>query len=277
MDLMREDVLGFQVDRSSDGGWLWKVTPASPALGSAFRHIVDDSDLKTRFDLIEMEEEKMHERREVEAERARLYRERKNLDSRKKSLLRTIELGKELSRNELAQQRLAQSFEDIVTEEAHHDDLDRLLRDELNKLSTKRPDGGDAKTSDGEMDNENTLQRQETAINQLSLQDLLRDAVLGIVTSDETIDTNGDDGRFARIKRAFEVLDVTKDGKIEAADLVRVVKDATGEEVGLEDAKDLIAEWDINDDGSLDYQELTRMLLLGEGSRKASKKEIRCE
>jgi len=277
MDLMREDVLGFQVDRSSDGGWLWKVTPASPALGRAFRHLVDDSDLKTRFDLIEMEEEKMHERREVEAERARLYRERKNLDSRKKSLLRTIELGKELSRNELAQQRLAQSFEDIVTEEAHHDDLDRLLRDELNKLSTNRPDGGDAKTSDGEMDNENTLQRQETAINQLSLQDLLRDAVLGIVTSDETIDTNGDDGRFARIKRAFEVLDVTKDGKIEAADLVRVVKDATGEEVGLEDAKDLIAEWDINDDGSLDYQELTRMLLLGEGSRKASKKEIRCE
>ncbi len=277
MDLMREDVLGFQVDRSSDGGWLWKVTPASPALGRAFRHLVDDSDLKTRFDLIEMEEEKMHERREVEAERARLYRERKNLDSRKKSLLRTIELGKELGRTELAQQRLAQSFEDILTEEAHHDDLDRLLRDELNKLSTNRPDDGDAKTSDGEMDNENTLQRQETAINQLSLQDLLRDAVLGIVTSDETIDTNGDDGRFARIKRAFEVLDVTKDGKIEATDLVRVVKDATGEEVGLEDAKDLIAEWDINDDGSLDYQELTRMLLLGKGSRKASKKEIRRE
>ena len=279
MDLMREDVLGFQVDRSSDGGWLWKVTPASPALGRAFRHLVDDSDLKTRFDLIEMEEEKMHERQEVEAERVRLYRERKILDSRKKSLLRTIELGKELERTELAQQRLAQSFEDIVTEEAHHDDLDRLLRDELNKLSINRPDGGDAKTSDGEMHtcNGNRLQRQETVINQLSLQDLLRDAVLGIVTRDETIDTNGDDDRFARIKRAFEVLDVTKDGKIEATDLIRVVKDATGEKVGLKDAKDLISEWDINDDGSLDYQELTRMLLLGQGSRKASNKEIRRE
>ena len=59
MDLMREDVLGFLVDRSSDGGWLWKVTPASPALGRAFSHLVADGDLKNRFELIEMEEEKM--------------------------------------------------------------------------------------------------------------------------------------------------------------------------------------------------------------------------
>jgi len=275
MDLMQEDVLGFQVDRSSDGGWLWKVTPASPALGRAFIHLVNDGDLKNRFELIEMEEEKMQQRREVEAERARLYQERENLDLRKKSLLRTIELGKELGRTELAQQRLAQSFEDIVAEEEHHDKLDRLLRDELHNLSTNRPDGGDTEASDGEMDDKVMLQRQDTMIDQISLQDRLRDAVLGIVSSDETIGKDDEDGRFARLKKAFEVLDVTRDGKIEAADLVRVVKEATGKAVRLKDAEDLISEWDINDDGSLDYQELTRMLLIGQGTRKTGKKGLR--
>ena len=266
MDLMREDVLGFLVDRSSDGGWLWKVTPASPALGRAFSHLVSDGDLKNRFEIIEMEEEKMQQRQSIEAERARLYRERKNLDLRKKSLLRTIELGKELGRSDLAQQRLAQSFDDIVAEEAHHDKLDRLLRDELNNLSTNFFENIAGVTD--EISGKNMLQRQETIIDQCSLQELLRDAVLGIVTDDESVDDNDDIGRFARLKRAFEALDVTKDGKIEAKDLIRVVKEATGKKVRLEEAKSLISEWDVNSDGSLDYQELTRMLLLGQNKRR---------
>ena len=266
MDLMREDVLGFLVDRSSDGGWLWKVTPASPALGRAFSHLVADGDLKNRFELIEIEEEKMQQKQDIEAERARLYRERKNLDLRKKSLLRTIELGRELGRPELAQQRLAQSFEDIVSEEANHDKLDRLLRDELHSLSTSFLDD-DVKAS-SEIDDGGTLQRKETMMDQISLQELLRDAVLDIVAGDEAMDDNDDVGRFTRLKRAFEALDITKDGKIEAEDLIRVVREATGKEVRLEEAKSLISEWDINDDGSLDYQELTRMLLLGQGAGK---------
>ena len=267
IDLMREDVLGFLVDRSSDGGWLWKVTPASPALGRAFSHLVADSNIKNRFELIEVEEEKMQQRQEIEAKRARLYRERKNLDLRKKSLLRTIELGKELGRTELAQQRLAQSYEDIVSEEANHDKLDRLLRDELHILSTSFLD--DEMEVIDEIVEGSMLQRQETMIDQISLQDLLRDAVLDIVAGNEAVDENDDDvGRFARLKKAFEALDITKDGKIEATDLLRVVKEATGKDVPLEEAKSLISEWDINDDGSLDYQELTRMLLLSQGERR---------
>ena len=266
MDLMREDVLGFLVDRSSDGGWLWKVTPASPALGRAFSHLVADGDLKNRFELIQMEEEKMKQRQDIEAERARLYRERKNLDLRKKSLLRTIELGRELGRPELAQQRLAQSFEDIVSEEANHDKLDRLLRDELHSLSTSLLDDN-VKVTD-EIDDEGMLQRKTTMMEQISLQELLRDAVLDIVAGEGPVDNDNDFGRFTRLKRAFEALDITKDGKIEAEDLIRVVREATGKEVRLEEAKSLISEWDINDDGSLDYQELTRMLRLGQGARR---------
>jgi len=271
MDLMGEDVLGFLVDRSSDGGWLWKVTPASPALGRAFSHLVTDGDLESRFELIGLEEEKMQQRKEVEAERTRLYRERKNLDMRKKSILRTLELGKELGRIELAQQRLAQSFEDIVTEEARHDKVDRLLRDELHNLSTNFSDDR-VNVKNEKVGDEGILQRHDTMIDQISLQELIRDAVLDIVTGDETADRNKDD-RFSRLKRAFEVLDVTKDGKIEAADLVRVVKEATGKNVRLEEAKKLISEWDVNDDGSLDYQELTRMLLLSQGKRKRGKEK----
>ena len=105
-------------------------------------------------------------------------------------------------------------------------------------------------------------------MDQISLQELLRDAVLDIVAGEGPVDNDNDLGRFTRLKRAFEALDITKDGKIEAEDLIRVVREATGKEVRLEEAKSLISEWDINDDGSLDYQELTRMLLLGQGSRR---------
>lgn len=188
------------------------------------------------------------------------------MDLRKKSLLRTIELGRELGRPELAQQRLAQSFEDIVCEEANHDKLDRLLRDELHSLSKSFLD--DNVKATGEIDDGGILQRKETMMDQISLQELLRDAVLDIVAGDEAVDNDDDFGRFTRLKRTFEALDITKDGKIEAEDLIRVVREATGKEVLLEEAKSLISEWDINDDGSLDYQELTRMLLLGQGARK---------
>ena len=69
----------FAVDRSSDGGWIWKVTPASPALGLAFAQLVKNGALKENFHQIEDAEKRNTERENLEMEQARLQKERKNL------------------------------------------------------------------------------------------------------------------------------------------------------------------------------------------------------
>lgn len=258
-DLMREDVLGFHIDRSSDGGWFWEVTPASPALGQAFHYLVSDGDLKERFELIEMAEERTEQKKAIELERTRLHLERKNLDMRKQSLLRTIELGKELGRTELAQEKLAQSFERIVAEDQSHDETDRLLRDKLHSFAEEEAD----KNSEGKASTGDIVGLQNTKLDDnLSLQHLLRDAVIDIVSSGEISESD----RFAQLRKAFQVLDETNDGRILAVDLVRVIRAATGREVSVDAAKEFIAQWDTDEDKSLDYNEFTRMLLSDENN-----------
>lgn len=256
LELMMEDVLGFQVDRSSDGGWFWKVTPASPALGKAFEHLVDDGGLKKRFEEIETAEEQIEERKEIELERARLYRERKNLDLRKKSLLRTVELGRELGRDELARTRLARSFETIVAEEEMHDEEDRVLKEKLSLLMAGTGMEGVVVGSEGESSVQRDTTTSTTHDDHIPLRSLLKEAFLDIISTEDAGDDN-----FLRLKDAFKLLDETNDGKISAADLARVVKAATGKEVDMKDAHNLVAEWDLNDDRSLDYNEFARMLL----------------
>ena len=257
LELISEDVLGFQVDRSSDGGWLWKVTPASPCLGKAFATIVKDGVLKERFEAMELLEEQVEERMDIELERARHYRERKALDLRKKSLLRTLELGRQLGSEELARTRLSPSFEAIVAEEEIHDAEERVLRERLSLFVAGLEEAVIVEGSEGE---DAVARRQTTDAHgdhSLPLQTLLKEAVLDMISSPEDA---GDD-RFSRLREAFNKLDKTNDGKISAADLVRVVKEATGKEVDMADAQDLVAKWDLDDDRTLDYNEFSRMLL----------------
>lgn len=145
----------------------------------------------------------------------RLYRERKNLGLRKKSLMQTIELGEKIGQEDFARRSLAISFKDIVREEEMQDMDDRLLRDRLSLL---------------------------TAYN-----------------SDE---------QLLRLKKAFNVLDHTKDGKISAEDVVRVVRASTGNNVSLSAARQLVEEWDLDDDKSLDYSEFMRLLLSDDGNKR---------
>jgi nitric oxide synthase oxygenase domain/subunit len=55
--LMNEDVLGFEVESASADasgqGWSWEVKPATPALGHVFHHLVNNSQLKERFQHVE--------------------------------------------------------------------------------------------------------------------------------------------------------------------------------------------------------------------------------
>mmetsp|Transcript_52624 Transcript_52624/g.111767 ORF Transcript_52624/g.111767 Transcript_52624/m.111767 type:complete len:676 (+) Transcript_52624:308-2335(+) len=133
LDLMEEDILSFEV-RSSDNGWFWEVTPASPALGLAFARLVKKHSFLGLFEQIEKAEERSTEKKSLEMERARLCRERRDLDLRKKSLLQTIELGKEIGQENVASQRLSLAFQDIVQKEEMHDMEDRTVREKLSLL-----------------------------------------------------------------------------------------------------------------------------------------------
>mmetsp|Transcript_27578 Transcript_27578/g.58905 ORF Transcript_27578/g.58905 Transcript_27578/m.58905 type:complete len:757 (+) Transcript_27578:83-2353(+) len=255
LGLMADDVLSFEVvDRSSDGGWFWKVTPASPALGLAFAQIVKDGCLKETFQQIEEAEKRTTEKNNLEFERARLIRERENLSLRKKSLLQTIELGKEIGQEDVARQRLAIAFREIVREEEMQDIDDRLLRDRLSLLTACNGENdSNAKETDGKILTHPVTRRED----HLPLQNLLKSVVFDIVSAEE--DSSGE--QLLRMKKAFNVLDHTKDGKISAEDVVRVVRASTGHNVSLSAAKQLVGEWDLNDDKSLDYSEFMQLLL----------------
>lgn len=256
LDLMSEDILSFEVvNRSSDGGWFWKVTPASTALGLAFAQLVKNGELKERFHQVEEAEERNVEKKSLEFERARLYREKKNLDLRKKSLLQTIELGKEIGQEKVARQSLAIAFKDIVREEEMQDIDDRRLRDRLFLLAACNGGNYDKQAKETEQhDMVHAITHRE---DHFPLQNLLKSVVIDIMSATE----GSDDERYMRLKRAFDVLDETKDGKITAEDVARVVRESTGHDVSLSTAKLLVEEWDLDDDKGLDYEEFVQLIL----------------
>ena len=96
LELMNEDVLGFEVESSRESGLSWEVKPATPAMGRVFQYLINNSNLKERFYEIQEMEESRQKQEDIERERRELRRERRRLEMRKASLLKTVELGKEL-------------------------------------------------------------------------------------------------------------------------------------------------------------------------------------
>ena len=116
LDLMQEDVLGFDIDSNADGAWSWKVKPATPAIGHAFQHLVHDEHLKQRFSEICQEAERHEKMQDIERQRRLLLRERGRLEARKASLQSTIVLGKELGKSAAAKRQLSSLYDSIVHE-----------------------------------------------------------------------------------------------------------------------------------------------------------------
>lgn len=263
LSLMGEDVLSFAVDRSSDGGWIWKVTPASPALGLAFAQLVKNGALKENFHQIEDAEKRNTERKNLEMEQARLQKERKNFDLRKKSLLQTIELGKEIGEKDVAKQRLTHAFKAIVREEEIHDMKDQQLRGRLALLTACNHDNDDGIANPPERSAaaQHMVHKED---DHLALQRLLKSAVLEILPTSE----GSSDEPMPGLKNAFDAMDKNKAGKISAEELVAVVEASTGHDVSLTAAKELIKDWDSDDDKGLDYYEFLQMLLSNDKKRR---------
>lgn len=247
LDLMSEDILSFEVEVVTEG-WFWKVTPASTALRLAFAEIVGNGALKESFDETERAEKRSEEMKSLDYELSMLHRKRKNLDLRKKSLLQTIELGKEIDRESLACRQLVQSFKDIVREEEKHDMNEKRLHDRMVSLAGTK-----------------SLAEHE---NPPPLQVLLKSAVHEIMSSGGSSSSSNE--RHLKLTKAFNALCHANNGNITAEDVVRVVEEFTGRSVSKSAAEQLVNEWDLDDDNSLDYYEFLRLLLSNDVKQKKS-------
>ncbi|CAJ1964086.1 unnamed protein product [Cylindrotheca closterium] len=244
LELMDDDVLGFEIEDSQRVGFSWKVKPATPALYGAFQQIVSDSSLKERFQLVEKNSDRQDEIREVVQKRMKIRKERKELEERKGAIQSTVELGEKLDRKGIASSKLTAVYEALVREE--HDALvrDYELREKLKSLEQTR-----------QVESPQTVSKTENEVQQH-----LKTAMLQIMTqnlSNEDSSLEGFDGNSA-LWAAFQELDATKDGTFAAEDVVRVIKAYTGKDVKLKDARNLVRDWDFDNDKHIDIHEFTR-------------------
>ncbi|CAB9501724.1 expressed unknown protein [Seminavis robusta] len=267
LELMNEDVLGFDVESSSSSGsWSWEIKPATPALGRVFHHLVNSSHLKERFQREEDVQQSCEQKAAMERERRRLRRERQWLDLRKASLRKTVELGTELRvrRNKDTQRKLEKVYCNIVEEEVANEERGAELRKELEAIMLKAAALEEAKEEDahkrhhGEKASGGDESKSASTISSKSphdVQKLLKAAILHNYVQE------GSKDKFARFRNAFEAMNSNSTDGIAAEDVVRLIKVTSGEDVDLEAAKSFIRAWDLNNDTSLDYDEFVRMLL----------------
>ena len=256
--LMNEDVLGFEVENtSSESGWSWEVKPATPALGRAFQSLVENSNLKERFQEMQLFAESREKLEGIEEERKNLRRERKRMDMRKASLLKTAELGKELGikTDKKLQRELDRIFSEMLKEDIANEIHGMELRKKLRSLVDSSQESD--KESGSIVANTEKAEATETHPSQsdnVSIQKQLRAAIL------KTYVKEGSKDKFQRFRQAFEALAATRGG-IVASDVVKLIKDMSGQDVELSAAEDFIRTWDSNADTVLNYEEFVTMLL----------------
>jgi len=233
LELMNDDVLGFEIEDSQSVGFSWKVKPATPALYGAFQQIVSDSSLKERFQQVEQNSSRQDEIREVVQERMNIRKERKELEERKAAIQSTVELGEKLDRKGVASLKLTAVYDALVNEE--HDALvrDYELREKLKSLEQTRQE-----------ESPQTVSKTENEVQQH-----LKTALMKMMTKKQSNEDN------SPLWAAFQELDSSKDGTFEAEDVVRVIKAYTGKDVKLRDARSLVQDWDSDNDKHIDFHE----------------------
>jgi len=256
LELMDDDVLGFEIEDSKSVGFSWKVKPATPALNGAFRQIVSDSSLKERFQQLERNSTIQEEIREVVRERMNLRKERKDLEERKAAIQSTVELGEKLDRKNFVNKKLNTVYDSLVKEE--HDALikDHELREKLKSLEQSQ-----------QKDATTLLSNSESEVQQH-----LKNTLLQIMTQNKaTEDSSSENHVYSALLAAFQELDSNKDGAFDAQDVVRVIKAYTGKEVKEVNARKLVEQWDSDHDKQMNFDEFSDWYSL---QRKKAKKKL---
>ena len=265
MALMHEDVLGFEVDNSSQNSWSWQVKPATPAIGRVFQHLVQNSSLKQRFQDIETAATCQDELEDVARRRRRLNRERQLLDTRKASILQTVELGKELSMDFLSQTMLKNIYSNLVSEVvANEKSITQLM--EEHSLLERAAHKQDPENKESTPKAKGLVRNTTTAtILKESIRDQLEKVVLQSVGNENAYDSSS-----PKYHKLFEKLSPTGRG-VTPSDIVRLAKETTGETLDIADAKSFVRAWDDNKNDVLDYDEFVRMI--SRAKKRVPKKE----
>ena len=253
LELMNEDVLGFEVESSSESGWSWQVKPATVALGQVFQHLVDSSSLKQQFHEIQRIENFRKQMEDIERQRKQLQLERRRIDKRKESLLKTVELGKELRvrRNRAVSQSLEDLYFSMTEEEIVNERKGQQLRKDLEIVRLSSAQATEATKKDNPDNDEASSKSQDSSL----IQKRLKAAVLQAYT-----EGGSSKEKFGKFRDAFEKL-AAGDGGITAADVVRLIKTTSGQDIDLAMAQSFIETHDSNNDKRLDYEEFVSMLL----------------
>ena len=255
LDLMHEDILGFMVSPLS-GGTAWHVTPATPALGRAFKQLLDHGNLKERFSHLEQENKTKEKIRQAEKGRLQLGKERKIRELRKASLMNTLKLSKGLGRGDKLCETLGSILDSIVLEEATHEVKDRNLREKIQSLRNE-----DIKDGETDIDEESQVNDKALSANVYpSLQGQLKAAVLQILAREEVLLHSLKSSDLPRLEATFREFDSTKTGALTVKDLGRIISSVTGESVDEDAINKLLHAWDHDASGKLEYEEFIQML-----------------
>ena len=271
LELMNEDVLGFEIGESQEGcintsadamtesqEWSWQVKPATPALGRVFQYLVHNSHLKERFQEMERKAERREKLSLNDQERRQLRLERRRLDMRKASLLKTAELGSAFNMDTGSVSRqMDHVYKSIIDEDVAMERRGRELLEEQKLLLLQTLPDENLEQRSEEAD---SMQRIETELSRRpisghsSIQKHLRAAIL------DTCEQEG--GRLLKVRESFQK-HATRSGMdgVTAADVVRLINESTGEDIDLQLAESFIRAWDVNKDEHLDYDEFIDMLL----------------
>ena len=179
------------------------------------------------------------------------------MDLRKASLLKTAELGKELGvkTDKKLQLEIERIFNALLKEEIVNERRGMELRGELNSLIDSS--GESLKVFDlaNPTTEKECIEAQLPApTDNVSIQKQLRAAIL------KTYVQEGSKDKFERFRLAFDNLTRIRGG-IVASDVVKLIKDTSGEVVELSAAEEFIRTWDSNSDTVLNYEEFVTMLL----------------
>lgn len=92
------------------------------------------------------------------------------------------------------------------------------------------------------------------------MQSLLNDGLIGF---EEFMKIFEDGDVKEDLRKAFDVFDVNKDGKITAEELCTMLRRLRGEEVTVEDCMKMVSAVDANGDGVVSFEEFEKMMMGG--------------
>jgi hypothetical protein len=249
-ELMKDGILCFDMGsgcQDSPPTWMpeqsWRVTPASSLLCRIFMYLVQNSHMNEYFQNMERLEKRREKLLLNARENRQLRMEQRQLDMRKTSLLQTTELGTalEMDRESLSLS-MKEAYDGIVADEI-------VMERRYQKLRVER---------EAILQESQSMETKEAVAdtkNHVLIHDSLQKAVNEICAQEEE--------RVHQFQISSSKKSHAKAKDLTASDLIRRIKEQTGDEMDVVTAESFIRAWDSNKHTHThrDYDEFIEMLV----------------